>query len=218
MSKRKKLLIVLLGVVFVGLLAVMVITLLSDGVLSANTISGGEKGNSSEPITEVVLVDKDNPDEPNNAPIVEETTASQTEQTTVAVQEVPSKKIDSVSQMLEVDQSIKDDIAENNSILYDGSIQEGTYTTDRLSVYADGKNILVYEYQRISDFGEGENDSKEGMIDTLTRYDDDLKSRYFNKLSELDEQYNIKDLTLRLRYLDRYGNVYFSREYNLKDS
>ena len=77
MSKRKKLLIVLLGVVFVGLLAVMVITLLSDGVLSANTISGGEKDNSSEPITEVVLVDKDNPDEPNNAPIVEETTSSQ---------------------------------------------------------------------------------------------------------------------------------------------
>ena len=211
MSKRKKLLIVLLGVVFVGLLAVMVITLLSDGVLSANTIS-------SEPITEVVLVDKDNPDEPNNAPIVEETTSSQTEQTTVAVQRIPSKKIDNVSQMLEVDQSIKDDIAENNSILYDGSANESTYTTDKLSVYADGKNVLVYEYQRVADFGEGENDSKEGMIDTLTRYDDDLKSRYFNKLSELDEQYNIKDLTLRLRYLDRYGNVYFSREYNLKDS
>lgn len=218
MSKKKKLLIVLLGVVFVGLLAVMVITLLSDGVLSANTISRGEKGNSSEPTTEVVLVDKDNPYEPNNAPIVEETTASQTEQTTIAVQEVPSKKIDNVSQMLDVDQGIKDDIAENNSILYNGSIQEGTYTKDRLSVYADGKNILVYEYQRISDFGEGENDSKEGMIDTLTRYDDGLKSRYLNKLSELDEQYNIKDLTLRLRYLDRYGNVYFSREYNLKDS
>ena len=196
----------------------MVITLLSDGVLSANTISRGEKGNSSEPTTEVVLVDKDNPYEPNNAPIVEETTASQTEQTTIAVQEVPSKKIDNVSQMLDVDQGIKDDIAENNSILYNGSIQEGTYTKDRLSVYADGKNILVYEYQRISDFGEGENDSKEGMIDTLTRYDDGLKSRYLNKLSELDEQYNIKDLTLRLRYLDRYGNVYFSREYNLKDS
>lgn len=218
MSKRKKLLIVLLGVIFVGLLAVMVITLLSDGVLSANTISGGEKGNSSEPITEVVLVDRDNPDEPNNAPIVEETTESQTEQTTVSVQRIPSKKIDSVSQMLDVDQGIKDDIAENNSVLYNGSIQEGTYTKDRLSVYADGKNILVYEYQRVSDFGEGENDSKEGMIDTLTRYEDGLKSRYLNKLSELDEQYNIKDLTLRLRYLDRYGNVYFSREYNLKDS
>ena len=216
MSKRKKLLIVLLGVVFVGLLAVMVITLLSDGVLSANTISGGEKGNSSEPITEVVLVDKDNPDEPNNAPIVEETTSSQTEQTTVAVQRIPSKKIDSVSQMLDVDQGIKDDIAENNSILSNGSIQEGTYTTDRLSVYADGKNILVYEYQRVSDFGE--NDSKEDMIDTLTNYEDGLKSRYLGKLSELDEQYSIKDLTLRLRYLDRYGNVYFSREYNLKDS
>ena len=218
MSKRKKLLIVLLGVIFVGLLAVMIITLLSDGVLSANTISGGEKGNSSEPITEVVLVDKDNPDEPNTAPIVEETTESQTEQTTVAVQRIPSKKIDNVSQMLDVDQGIKDDIAENNSILSNGSIQEGTYTTDRLSVYADGKNILVYEYQRISDFGEGENDSKEDMIDTLTRYDDGLKSRYLSKLSELDEQYDIKDLTLRLRYLDRYGNVYFSREYNLKDN
>lgn len=218
MSKRKKLLIVLLGVIFVGLLAVMVITLLSDGVLSANTISGGEKGNSSEPITEVVLVDKDNPDEPNNAPIVEETTSSQTEQTTIAVQGVPSKKIDNVSQMLDVDQGIKDDIAENNSILSNGSIQEGTYTKDKLSVYADDKNILVYEYQRISDFGEGENDSKEDMIDTLTRYDDGLKSRYLSKLSELDEQYDIKDLTLRLRYLDRYGNVYFSREYNLKDS
>lgn len=218
MSKRKKLLIVLLGVIFVGLLAVMVITLLSDGVLSANPIYGGEKGNSSEPITEVVLVDKDNPDEPNTAPIVEETTESQTEQTTVAVQRIPSKKIDSVSQMLDVDQGIKDDIAENNSILYNGSIQEGTYTKDRLSVYADDKNILVYEYQRISDFGEGENDSKEGMIDTLTWYEDGLKSRYLNKLSELDERYDIKDLTLRLRYLDRYGNVYFSREYNLKDS
>lgn len=216
MSKRKKLLIILLGVIFVGLLAVMVITLLSDGVLSANTISGGEKGNSSEPITEVVLVDKDNPDEPNTAPIVEETTESQTEQTTVAVQRIPSKKIDSVSQMLDVDQGIKDDIAENNSILSNGSIQEGTYTTDRLSVYADGKNILVYEYQRVSDFGE--NDSKEDMIDTLTNYEDGLKSRYLSKLSELDEQYNIKDLTLRLRYLDRYGNVYFSREYNLKDN
>ena len=218
MSKRKKLLIVLLGVIFVGLLAIMVITLLSDGVLSANPISGGGKGNSSEPITEVVLVDKDNPDEPNTAPIVEETTESQTEQTTVAVQRIPSKKIDSVSQMLDVDQGIKDDIAENNSILYNGSIQEGTYTKDRLSVYADDKNILVYEYQRISDFGEGENDSKEDMIETLTWYEDGLKSRYLNKLSELDEQYDIKDLTLRLRYLDRYGNVYFSREYNLKDN
>lgn len=206
MSKRKKLLIVLLCAVFGVLLGVMVI----------NLLPGGEKGNSSEPTTEVVLVDKDNPDEPNNAPIVEETTASQTEQTTVAVQGVPSKKIDNVSQMLDVDQSIKDDIAENNSILYNGSANESTYTTDKLSVYADGKNVLVYEYQRVADFGE--NNSTESMLDTLTRYDDDLKSRYFNKLSELNEQYNIKDLTLRLRYLDRYGNVYFSREYNLKDS
>lgn len=181
-----------------------------------NLLSGGEKGNSTEPTTEVVLVDRDNPDEPNNAPIVEETTSSQTEQTTVAVQRVPSKKIDSVSQMLEVDQSIKDDIAENNSILYNGSANESTYTTDKLSVYADGKNVFVYEYQRVSDFGE--NDSKESMLDTLTMYEDGLKSRYLNKLSELDERYNIKDLTLRLRYLDRYGNVYFSREYNLKDS
>lgn len=206
MSKRKKLLIVLLCAVFGVLLGVMV----------TNLLSNGEKGNSSEPTTEVVLVDKDNPDEPNNAPIVEETTSSQTEQTTVAVQRVPSKRIDSVSQMLEVDQSIKDDIAENNSILYNGSANESTYTTDKLSVYADGKNILVYEYQRVSDFGE--NDSKESMLDTLTMYEDALKSRYLSKMSELDERYNIKDLTLRLRYLDRYGNVYFSREYNLKDS
>ncbi len=206
MSKRKKILIVLLCAVFGVLLGVMVTNLLPEG----------EKGNSSEPTTEVVLVDKDNPDEPNNAPIVEETTSSQTEQTTVAVQRVPSKKIDSVSQMLEVDQSIKDDIAENNSILYNGSANESTYTTDKLSVYADGKNVLVYEYQRVSDFGE--NDSKESMLDTLTEYEDGLKSRYLSKLSELDERYSIKDLTLRLRYLDRYGNVYFSREYNLKDS
>lgn len=181
-----------------------------------NLLPEGEKGNSSESTTEVVLVDRDNPDEPNNAPIVEETTSEQTEPTTIAIQRVPSKKIDSVSQMLEVDQSIKDDIAENNSILYDGSVQEGTYTTDKLSVYADGKNVLVYEYQRVSDFGE--NDSKESMLDTLTMYEDGLKSRYLSKLSELAERYNIKDLTLRLRYLDRYGNVYFSREYNLKDS
>lgn len=206
MSKRKKLLIVLLCAVFGVLLWVMVTNLLSEG----------KKGSSSEPTTEVVLVDRDNPDEPNNAPIVEETTSSQTEQTTVAVQRVPSKKIDSVSQMLEVDQSIKDDIAENNSILYDGSAQEGTYTTDKLSVYADGKNVLVYEYQRVSDFGE--NDSKKSMLDTLTEYEDGVKSRYLCKLSELDERYSIKDLTLRLRYLDRYGNVYFSREYNLKDN
>ena len=206
MSKRKKLLIVLLCAVFGVLLGVMVTNLLPEG----------EKGNSSEPTTEVVLVDKDNPDEPNNAPIVEETTSSQTEQTTVAVQRVPSKKIDSVSQMLEVDQSIKDDIAENNSILYNGSANESTYTTDKLSVYADGKNVLVYEYQRVSDFGE--NDFKESMLDTLTEYEDGLKSRYLSKLSELDERYSIIDLTLRLRYLDRYGNVYFSREYNLKDS
>lgn len=206
MCKRKKILIILLCAVFGVLLGVMVTNLLSEG----------KKGNSSEPTTEVVLVDKDNPDEPNNAPIVEETTSSQTEQTTVAVQRVPSKKIDSVSQMLEVDQSIKDDIAENNSILYNGSANESTYTTDKLSVYADGKNVLVYEYQRVSDFGE--NDSKESMLDTLTMYEDALKSRYLNRLSELDERYNIKDLTLRLRYLDRYGNVYFSREYNLKDN
>ena len=206
MSKRKKILIVLLCAVFGVLLGVMVTNLLPEG----------EKGNSSEPTTEVVLVDKDNPDEPNNAPIVEETTSSQTEQTTVAVQRVPSKKIDSVSQMLEVDQSIKDDIAENNSILYNGSANESTYTTDKLSVYADGKNVLVYEYQRVSDFGE--NDFKESMLDTLTEYEDGLKSRYLSKLSELDERYSIIDLTLRLRYLDRYGNVYFSREYNLKDS
>lgn len=206
MSKRKKILIILLCAVFGVLLWVMVINLLPEG----------EKGNSSELTTEVVLVDRDNPDEPNNAPIVEETTSSQTEQTTVAVQRVPSKKIDSVSQMLEVDQSIKDDIAENNSILYDGSAQEGTYTTDKLSVYADGKNVLVYEYQRVSDFGE--NDTKEDMLDTLTMYEDGIKSKYLNKLSELDEKYNIKDLTIRLRYLDRYGNVYFSKEYNLKDN
>lgn len=216
MSKRKKLLIVLLGVVFVGLLVIMLIVLLSDGVLSANPFFGGKGGNSSEPTTEVVLVDRDNPDEPNNTPIVEETTASQTEQTTTAVPRIPSKKIDNVSQMLDVDQSIKDDIAENNSILFNGSSQEGTYTTDRLSVYADGKNVLVYEYQRVSDLGE--NNSTESMLDTLTKYEDGLKSRYLSKLSELDEEYNIKDLTLRLRYLDRYGNVYFSREYNLKDS
>ena len=203
MSKRKKLLIVLLCAVFGVLLGVMVINLLSeDG-----------KGSYTEPTTEVVLVDRDNPDEPNNAPIVEETTS---EQTTVVVQRTPPKKIDSVSQMLEVDQSIKDDIAENNSILYDGSAKESTYTTDKLSVYADGKNVLVYEYQRVSDFGE--NDSKESMLDTLTEYEDGLKSKYLSKLSELDERYSIKDLTLRLRYLDRYGNVYFSREYNLKDS
>ena len=203
MSKRKKLLIVLLCAVFGVLLGVMVINLLSeDG-----------KDSCTEPTTEVVLVDRDNPDEPNNAPIVEETTS---EQTTVAVQRIPPKKIDSVSQVLEVDQSIKDDIAENNSILYDGSAKESTYTTDKLSVYADGKNVLVYEYQRVSDFGE--NDSKESMLDTLTEYEDGLKSKYLSKLSELDERYSIKDLTLRLRYLDRYGNVYFSREYNLKDS
>ena len=206
MSKRKKILIILLCAVFGILLGVMITNLLPEG----------EKGNSSESTTEVVLVDRDNPDEPNNAPIVEETTSEQTEPTTIAIQRVPSKKIDSVSQMLEVDQSIKDDIAENNSILYDGSVQEGTYTTDKLSVYADGKNVLVYEYQRVSDFGE--NDSKESMLDTLTMYEDGLKSRYLSKLSELAERYNIKDLTLRLRYLDRYGNVYFSREYNLKDS
>ena len=206
MSKRKKILIILLCAVFGVLLGVMVTNLLSEG----------KKGSSSEPTTEVVLVDRDNPDEPNNAPIVEETTSSQTEQTTVAVQRVPSKKIDSVSQMLEVDQSIKDDIAENNSILYNGSAQENTYNTDKLSVYADGKNVLVYEYQRVSDFGE--NDSKKSMLDTLTEYEDGLKSRYLSKLSELDERYSIKDLTLRLRYLDRYGNVYFSREYNLKDN
>lgn len=206
MSKRKKLLIVLLCAVFGVLLGVMVTNLLPEG----------EKGNSSEPTTEVVLVDRDNPDEPNNAPIVEETTSEQTEPTTVAVQRVPSKRIDSVGQMLEVDQSIKDDIAENNSILYNGSANESTYTTDKLSVYADGKNVLVYEYQRVSDFGE--NDSKESMLDTLTMYEDGLKSRYLSKLSELDEEYNIKDLTIRLRYLDRYGNVYFSREYNLKDN
>ena len=206
MSKRKKILIILLCAVFGVLLGVMVTNLLSEG----------KKGSSSEPTTEVVLVDRDNPDEPNNAPIVEETTSSQTEQTTVAVQRVPSKKIDSVSQMLEVDQSIKDDIAENNSILYNGSAQENTYNTDKLSVYADGKNVLVYEYQRVSDFGE--NDSKKSMLDTLTEYEDGLTSRYLSKLSELDERYSIKDLTLRLRYLDRYGNVYFSREYNLKDN
>lgn len=206
MSKRKKLLIVLLCAVFGVLLGVMIINLLPEG----------EKGNSSEPTTEVVLVEKDNPDEPNNAPIIEETTSSQTEQTTVAVQRIPSKKIDSVSQMLEVDQSIKDDIAENNSMLYNGSPQEGTYTTDKLSVYADGKNVLVYEYQSVADLGG--DDSKESMLDTLTKHEDGLKSRYLSKLSELDEQYSIKDLTLRLRYLDRYGNVYFSREYNLKDS
>lgn len=206
MSKRKKLLIVLLCAVFGVLLGIMVTNLLvEDG-----------KGSYTEPTTEVVLVDRDNPDEPNNAPIVEETTSSQTEQTTIAVQRVSSKKIDSVSQMLEVDQSIKDDIAENNSILYNGSANESTYTTDKLSVYADGKNVLVYEYQRVSDFGE--NDSKESMLDTLTEYEEGLKSKYLSKLSELDERYNIKDLTLRLRYLDRYGNVYFSREYNLKDS
>lgn len=211
MSKRKRLLIVLLGVVFVGLLTVMIITL-----LSANLFFDGARGNSSESTTEVVLVDKDNPDEPNNVPIVEETTSSQTEQTTIAVQRISSKKIDSVSQMLEVDQSIKDDIAENNSILYNGSPQEGTYTTDKLSVYADGKNVLVYEYQSVADLGG--DDSKESMLDTLTKHEDGLKSRYLSKLSELDEQYSIKDLTLRLRYLDRYGNVYFSREYNLKDN
>ena len=165
MSKRKKILIILLCAVFGVLLGVMVTNLLSEG----------KKGSSSEPTTEVVLVDRDNPDEPNNAPIVEETTSSQTEQTTVAVQRVPSKKIDSVSQMLEVDQSIKDDIAENNSILYNGSAQENTYNTDKLSVYADGKNVLVYEYQRVSDFGE--NDSKKSMLDTLTEYEDGLKSR-----------------------------------------
>lgn len=203
MSKRKKILIILLCAVFGVLLGVMITNLLSEG----------KKGSSSEPTTEVVLVDRDNPDEPNNAPIVEETTS---EQTTVAVQRIPPKKIDSVSQVLEVDQSIKDDIAENNSILYDGSAQEGTYTTDKLSVYADGKNVLVYEYQRVSDFGE--NDTKEDMLDTLTMYEDGIKSKYLNKLSELDEKYNIKDLTIRLRYLDRYGNVYFSREYNLKDN
>lgn len=203
MSKRKKILIILLCAVFGVLLGVMVTNLLSEG----------KKGSSSEPTTEVVLVDRDNPDEPNNAPIVEETTS---EQTTVAVQRIPLKKIDSVSQVLEVDQSIKDDIAENNSILYDGSAQGGTYTTDKLSVYADGKNVLVYEYQRVSDFGE--NDTKEDMLDTLTMYEDGIKSKYLNKLSELDEKYNIKDLTIRLRYLDRYGNVYFSREYNLKDN
>ena len=203
MSKRKKLLIVLLCAVFGVLLGVMVTNLLSED----------EKGSYTEPTTEVVLVDRDNPDEPNNAPIVEETTS---EQTTVAVQRIPLKKIDSVSQVLEVDQSIKDDIAENNSILYNGSAKESTYTTDKLSVYADGKNVLVYEYQRVSDFGE--NDTKEDMLDTLTEYEDGLKSRYLNKLSELEEEYNIKDLTIRLRYLDRYGNVYFSREYNLKDS
>lgn len=203
MSKRKKLLIVLLCAVFGVLLGVMVTNLLfEDG-----------KGSYTEPTTEVVLVDRDNPDEPNNAPIVEETTS---EQTTVAVQRILPKKIDSVSQVLAVDQSIKDDIAENNSILYDGSAQEGTYTTDKLSVYADGKNILVYEYQKVSDFGE--NDTKEDMLDTLTKYEDDIKSKYLNKLSELDEEYNIKDLTIRLRYLDKYGNVYFSREYNLKDN
>lgn len=187
-----------------------------SGVMVTNLLSEGKKGNSSEPTTEVVLVDKDNPDKPNNAPVFEETTLEQTEPTTVAVQRVPSKRIDSVSQMLEVDQSIKDDIAENNSILYNGSANESTYTTDKLSVYADGKNVLVYEYQRVSDF-RGD-DSKESMLDTLTMYEDALKSRYLNKLSELDERYNIKDLTLRLRYLDRYGNVYFSREYNLKDN
>lgn len=203
MSKRKKLLIVLLCAVFGVLLGVMITNLLPEG----------EKGNSSEPTTEVMLVDRDNPDKPNNAPIVEETAS---EQTTVAVQRIPPKKIDSVSQVLEVDQSIKDDIAENNSILYNGSAQESTYTTDKLSVYADGKNVLVYEYQRVTDFGE--NDSKESVLDMLTMYEDSLKSRYLNKLSELNERYNIKDLTLRLRYLDRYGNVYFSREYNLKDN
>lgn len=203
MSKRKKILIILLCAVFGVLLGVMVTNLLPEG----------EKGNSYESTTDVVLVDKDNPDEPNNAPIVEETTS---EQTTVAVQRIHPKKIDSVSQMLEVDQSIKDDITENNSILYDGSAKESTYTTDKLSVYADDKNVLVYEYQRVSDFGE--NDSKESMLDTLTEYEDGLKSRYLSKLSELDERYSIKDLTIRLRYLDRYGNVYFSREYNLKDS
>ena len=178
-----------------------------------NLLSEDGKGSYTEPTTEVVLVDRDNPDEPNNAPIVEETTS---EQTTVAVQRIPPKKIDSVSQVLEVDQSIKDDIAENNSILYDGSAKESTYTTDKLSVYADGKNVLVYEYQRVSDFGE--NDTKEDMLDTLTKYEDGIKSKYLNKLSELEEEYNIKDLTIRLRYLDKYGNVYFSREYNLKDN
>ena len=82
MSKRKKLLIVLLCAVFGVLLGVMVTNLLSED----------EKGSYTEPTTEVVLVDRDNPDEPNNAPIVEETTS---EQTTVVVQRTPPKKIDS---------------------------------------------------------------------------------------------------------------------------